>query len=149
MRPHSRSAPSRALKVVSPSPQPDQPDAYTDALERLNASIAFGSAEENQRDTVRIRSCLSPLLLSHTLVVRRGWSKREPRSSPNCPPNSLLRACQAVIPPVPTSNTPHSLVMISRPCYISSSSSALFLCQRHTHPILPPPPSCRLPCQLS
>lgn len=42
----------RNLKPFFSSPQPDQLDAYTDALERLNASIAFGSAEENQRDTV-------------------------------------------------------------------------------------------------
>ena len=53
----THSTPSRTLKVSwSPSPQPDQLEAYTDALERLNANIAFGSAEENQRDTVRIQS---------------------------------------------------------------------------------------------
>ena len=57
---------------LSPSPQPEQLDAYTDALERLNASIAFGSAEENQRDTVRFRSRQSPPRSSHTLIFFSG-----------------------------------------------------------------------------
>ena len=46
---------------LSKSPQPRQLDVYTDALERLNASIAFGSAVDNQRDTVRAEFFPSPL----------------------------------------------------------------------------------------
>ncbi|KAI0298423.1 hypothetical protein B0F90DRAFT_1669016, partial [Multifurca ochricompacta] len=42
--------------LILRGPQPDQLGAYTDALERLNANIAFGAADENQRDTVRIES---------------------------------------------------------------------------------------------
>ena len=130
---------------LSPSPQPEQLDAYTDALERLNASIAFGSAEENQRDTVRIRSRRSPLLSSHTLFFsRRGWLKPGPRSLPNCSQSSLLRVRPAVMLLVQTSSTPRSLAMSLQSCSLLSSSSALFLCQRHTRPTLPLPPSCRL-----
>ena len=50
--PFTLNTPTKFKTFFSSSPQPDQLDAYTDALERLNASIAFGSAEENQRDTV-------------------------------------------------------------------------------------------------
>jgi hypothetical protein len=140
-RPHEL---SKVIIFKSPSPQPDQLDAYTDALERLNANIAFGSAEESQRDTVRIRYRLFPPLFSQTLVSRRDWLKPEPRSWPNCSQSSLRLARRAVILLVRTSNTPHSLVMNSRPCHRSSSSSALFPCQQLTRPISPQPPSCQL-----
>lgn len=56
---------STNCKTFFPSPQPDQLEVYTDALERLNASIAFGSAEENQRDTVRLPS---PALYFYSLT---------------------------------------------------------------------------------
>ena len=36
------------------SPQPKQLDAYPSAVERLNTSTTFGSAVENQRDSVRV-----------------------------------------------------------------------------------------------
>ncbi|KAH9984578.1 Cullin repeat-like-containing domain protein [Russula vinacea] len=40
--------------LILRGPQPKQLDVYIDALERLNASIAFASAAENQRDTARL-----------------------------------------------------------------------------------------------
>ena len=43
---------------------------YTDALERLNASIAFASAAENQRDTVRLFTLLLSVSLSPGLQAR-------------------------------------------------------------------------------
>lgn len=57
---------------LSKSPQPRQLDVYTNALERLNASIAFGSAADNQRDTVRAEFFPSPLtfLLFYFLQAR-------------------------------------------------------------------------------
>jgi hypothetical protein len=42
------------LPFFPKSPQPKQLDVYTNALERLNATIVFGSAMESQRDTVRV-----------------------------------------------------------------------------------------------
>ena len=38
--------------LISLRPQPGQFDAYKDALERLNASIAFKSLDRDSRDTV-------------------------------------------------------------------------------------------------
>jgi hypothetical protein len=65
----------------SNSPQPKQLDAYTSALERLNASIAFGSVE-NQRDTVRVEPLPSPSVLSLILLLispgktSRNWRQK-------------------------------------------------------------------------
>jgi len=71
-----------SLFCPSQSPQPRQLDVYIDALERLNASIAFASTAANQRDTVRLY--LSPLPFPHLTVGRRGQSKLGPRNSHSC-----------------------------------------------------------------
>ncbi|KAN0136076.1 hypothetical protein V8E53_005936 [Lactarius tabidus] len=70
------------LTFFAQSPQPDQLDAYTDALERLNASIAFGSAEENQRDTARlVETGAKKLAQLFTKLVASGSTGSHPAGS--------------------------------------------------------------------
>jgi hypothetical protein len=78
------------------SPQPKQLDVYTDALERLNASIAFASAAESQRDTVRLESSFL-LLFLYPPFCRLGWSKPGPRSLRSCSQRLLPLALQAIL----------------------------------------------------
>jgi hypothetical protein len=65
-------------RLVVQSPQSGQLDEYTHVLARLNASIAFGSAE-SQRDTVRTEPFLSLpsffLILQFAGQVGRNWDK--------------------------------------------------------------------------
>ncbi|KAN0136078.1 Cullin repeat-like-containing domain protein [Lactarius tabidus] len=68
--------------LILRGPQPDQLDAYTDALERLNASIAFGSAEENQRDTARlVETGAKKLAQLFTKLVASGSTGSHPAGS--------------------------------------------------------------------
>ncbi|KAH9165747.1 exocyst complex component exo70 subunit [Lactarius sanguifluus] len=62
--------------------RPDQLDVYTDALERLNANIAFGSAEENQRDTARlVETGAKKLAQLFTKLVASGSTGSHPAGS--------------------------------------------------------------------
>ncbi|KAF8256889.1 Cullin repeat-like-containing domain protein [Lactarius quietus] len=68
--------------LILRGPQPEQLDAYTDALERLNASIAFGSAEENQRDTARlVETGAKKLAQLFTKLVASGSTGSHPAGS--------------------------------------------------------------------
>ena len=112
------------------SPQPKQLEGYIDALERLNASIAFASTAANQRDTVRLESfpTLSPFPY-HT-VGRPGSSKRGPRSSPSCSQRLLPLALQVLLLRAPSSRSPCSLGKNSQLSTLSSSFSADSRCQQ-------------------
>ncbi|KAH9031730.1 exocyst complex component exo70 subunit [Lactarius hengduanensis] len=68
--------------LILRGPQPDQLDVYTDALERLNASIAFGSAEESQRDTARlVETGAKKLAQLFTKLVASGSTGSHPAGS--------------------------------------------------------------------
>ncbi|KAI9460716.1 exocyst complex component exo70 subunit [Russula earlei] len=68
--------------LILRGPQPKHLDVYTDALERLNASIAFGSAAENQRDTARLVETGSKKLAQlFTKVVAASSSGNPPAGS--------------------------------------------------------------------
>ncbi|KAH9954763.1 Cullin repeat-like-containing domain protein [Russula dissimulans] len=68
--------------LILRGPRPKQLDVYTDALERLNASIVFGSAAENQRDTARLIETGSKKLAQlFTKVVASGSSGNPPAGS--------------------------------------------------------------------
>ncbi|KAH9171616.1 exocyst complex component exo70 subunit [Lactarius sanguifluus] len=68
--------------LILRGPQPDQLDVYTDALERLNANIAFGSAEENQRDTARlVETGAKKLAQLFTKLVASGSTGSHPAGS--------------------------------------------------------------------
>jgi hypothetical protein len=112
------------------SPQPKQLGVYIDALERLNASIAFASTAANQRDTVRHESSHSPSLFPYPTVGRRGWSKRGPRSSRSCSRRLLPLAPQALLLRVLSSRSPCSLGKNSQLSTLSSSFSADSRCRQ-------------------
>ncbi|KAI0302840.1 exocyst complex component exo70 subunit [Multifurca ochricompacta] len=68
--------------LILRGPQPDQLGAYTDALERLNANIAFGAADENQRDTARlVETGANKLAQLFTKIVASGSSGNPPAGS--------------------------------------------------------------------
>ncbi|KAI0297438.1 Cullin repeat-like-containing domain protein [Russula brevipes] len=63
-------------------PQPKQLEAYIDVLERLNASIAFGSPVGSQRDTARlVETGTKKLAQLFTKVVASGSSGNPPAGS--------------------------------------------------------------------
>jgi hypothetical protein len=116
------------------SPQPKQLNAYIDALERLNASIAFASTAANQRDTVRLESSHSQSPFPHPTVIRRGWSKRGPRSSRSCSQKLLPLAPQVLLLRALSSRSPCSLGKSSQLSTLSSSFSADSRCRQRTRP---------------
>ena len=54
---------------VIPSPQPGQLETYKEALERLNASIAFKSSEEDTTQAVSFK-LIPSLTQAHVRVIR-------------------------------------------------------------------------------
>ena len=112
------------------SPQPKRLDAYIDALERLNASIAFASTVANQRETVRLESSHSLSPFPDPTVGRRGWSKRGPRSSRSCSQRLLPLAPQALLLRALSFRSPCSLGKSSQLSTLSSSFSADFRCRQ-------------------
>ena len=105
------------------SPQPKRLDVYIDALERLNASIAFASTAANQRETVRLESSHSLSPFPYSTVGRRGWSKRGPRSSRSCSQRLLPQAPQVLLLRALNSRSPSSLGKSSQ---LSTLSSGFF-----------------------
>ncbi|KAI0250886.1 exocyst complex component exo70 subunit [Lactifluus subvellereus] len=68
--------------LILRGPQSGQLVEYTGALERLNASIAFGSAAENQRDTARlVETGAKKLAQLFTKTVASGSSGNPPAGS--------------------------------------------------------------------
>ncbi|KAH9965551.1 exocyst complex component exo70 subunit [Lactifluus volemus] len=65
--------------LILRGPQPGQLDEYIHAVERLNASIAFGSADESQRDTARlVETGAKKLAQLFTKTVASGSSGNPP-----------------------------------------------------------------------
>lgn len=112
------------------SPQPKRLDAYIDALERLNASIAFASTAANQRDTVRLESSHSISPIPYPTVGRRGWSKRGPRSSRSCSQRLLPLVPQVFLLRALSSRSPCSLRKSSQLSTLSSNFSADSRCRQ-------------------
>ena len=69
----------RHLSHICCSPQPDQLDVYRDALERLNASIAFNSSESGSLDTAHlVETGAKKLAQMYTKLVAEGSSGASP-----------------------------------------------------------------------
>ncbi len=70
--------PSLYALLTTARPQPSQLDAYRDALERLNAAIAFKGSEGDSLETVRRLHTFR--FYSSDIVFRLGWLKLGPRN---------------------------------------------------------------------
>ncbi|KAF4582516.1 hypothetical protein EYR38_002642 [Pleurotus pulmonarius] len=103
--------------LILRGPQPGQLDVYTDALERLNASIAFKSSDRDLADTARlVETGAKKLTQMYTKLVAEGSSGSTPppgadlRSAPF--PTSLLSSLSPVVSflrslPLPATHPSH------------------------------------------
>ncbi|KAF9490346.1 exocyst complex component, exo70 subunit [Pleurotus eryngii] len=103
--------------LILRGPQSGQLDVYTDALERLNAGIAFKSSDRDLADTARlVETGAKKLTLMYTKLVAEGSSGSTPppgadlRSAPF--PTSLLTALDPVVSflrslPLPATHPSH------------------------------------------
>ncbi|TDL27127.1 hypothetical protein BD410DRAFT_895020 [Rickenella mellea] len=103
--------------LILRGPQPNQLDAYTDALERLNTSIAFKASDFDSRDTARlVETGAKKLTQSYTKLVAEGSSGVPPGGpdfQPSPIPPALLNTLRPLVSflrtlPLPATHPSHA-----------------------------------------